>query len=76
MKSFKSMAEVDYAEQQHDFAVALYLRTKGWKHTSDTPGSYWMWEREIDGRTLLVDQNTAALIQRHIEAEEAQTCDR
>jgi len=74
--SFKNMAEVDYAEQQHGFAVADYLRTKGWKHTSDTPGSYWMWQREIAGRTLLVHQDTAVQIQRHLEAEEAQACDR
>lgn len=45
-----------------------FLRRKGWKHTSGTPGSFCMWEREIDGRVLLVDKAHALGIQEHLDA--------
>lgn len=36
-----------------------YLEQQGWKHTCNTPGSVWLWERQMDGRMLLVDMSTA-----------------
>lgn len=42
------------------------LRRTGWKHTSSTPGCFWMWERALpDGRVFLVDTATALRIQRY-----------
>jgi hypothetical protein len=45
------------------------LRAAGWKHTSSTPGSYWMWEKEMEGKTYLVDQATAVRIQENLDRE-------
>lgn len=44
-----------------------YLRRTGWEYTCSTPGSYWMWEKELDGRVLLVGEPTAFRIQGVIE---------
>jgi hypothetical protein len=62
--------EYKWRVEQLDFKVEAYLREKGWKHTSDTPGSYWMWEREIGGRVYLVERATALRIQSHHDARE------
>lgn len=49
---------------------ASLLRAAGWKHTSQTPGSRWMWEKTMpDGRTLLVSQETALAFAREDACE-------
>lgn len=50
---------------QAEEIVSKALRQAGWKHTSQTPGSYWMWEGEIDGRRCLLSQDDAARVQEH-----------
>lgn len=49
--------------QSADDDEAAWLRERGWKHTCQTPGSYWMWQRAWDEKVFLVDQSTAARIQ-------------
>lgn len=45
-----------------------YLQVNGWKETSSkTPGSYWMWYREWEGRTLMAHQAQAMSIQERID---------
>jgi hypothetical protein len=46
-----------------------YLTKAGWKHTSSTPGCYWMHEKEWEGKTFLVDTGTAFRIQSGWDAE-------
>lgn len=65
----QDLNEYKWRREQLDEQAAAYLRSKGWKHTSSTPGCYWMWEREIGGRTLLVELATAVRIQSHQDAE-------
>ena len=47
-----------------------WLRSRGWSHTSETPGCYWMWQREWKGKTFLVDTTTAERIQATWDGEE------
>lgn len=37
-------------------AQAEFLREAGWKYTCQTPGSTWLWEKEINGKTVQVGQ--------------------
>lgn len=46
-----------------------WLVRRGWEHTSSTPGSYWMWRKEWEGKTFLVEEQTAARIQEHCDRE-------
>lgn len=66
----KNVDDVRSAREDLDTEVAGFLRGKGWKHTSSTPGCYWMWEKEVDGRLLLVEESMALNIQSHLEQQE------
>ncbi len=61
----------DYESDQGglDARAGGCLRAKGWKHTSSTPGCYWMWTREIGGITYMVDLAVAIRIQRHLDED-------
>ncbi len=52
------------AQNNHETALAKLLEDCGWVYSCDTPGSRWMWSKEIDGRTLVVDRDTAIEIER------------
>ncbi len=67
--SFKSVAEIKAEVERLDFAMDAHLRSSGWKTTCKTPGSYWMWEKEVEGRHYLVDRDTAIRIQNIVETE-------
>lgn len=56
--------------READDAEHKWLRDKGWSETSQTPGCYWMWLMEWGGKTLLVNQQTAARIQAIWDADE------
>jgi hypothetical protein len=47
--------------------VSKALRRAGWKHTSQTPGSVWMWQKEIDGCVYSVSQDEAERMQEHFD---------
>jgi len=66
----KSTDEYKSSLEDLRYEAEAHLRKNGWKHTSDTPGCYWMWEKEIDGRVFLLEFETAMRIQAHAEAEE------
>ncbi len=55
--------QLNKIEQQHEDASSkldTILRKRGWKYTSNTPGSIWLWEKKLpDGRTALVNVGTA-----------------
>ena len=65
-----SVATIRAEEEQIGFKMEAHLRGHGWVHTSSTPGYYWMWKREIDGVTYMVERTTAIRIQSWIEAHE------
>jgi hypothetical protein len=51
-----SVAEAKWQGEQLSYRVDAFLRSRGWKHTSSTPGSYWLWHKTIDGVPMYVDQ--------------------
>jgi hypothetical protein len=48
---------------QLDTAILGFLSRQGWTYTSNTPGHYWYWRKEINGEVLLVGQRTALLFE-------------
>lgn len=51
---------IDGAEEQVKSSKASLLRKHGWEQTCKTPGSLWMWQKDLpDGRTMLVSTDTA-----------------
>lgn len=43
----KSYEDVQCAREELEFTVDRFLRSKGWVHTSSTPGSYWRWCKRV-----------------------------
>lgn len=60
----------DYFEQEACDVTMNALRRAGWKYTSQTPGSVWMWEKEIDGTTYRLTQENAASAQEHFDRKD------
>lgn len=63
---------------EHDIVVAgetakelthMFLRHHGWKHTSATPGSRWLWWKEIGNGVLLMTINEAFDTQQQLNTE-------
>lgn len=43
-----------------------FLRRQGWEYVCNTPGSYWLWQKQLpDGRVALVDRETAISFEEH-----------
>ena len=54
---------IEWAKQQLAYREEKWLRASGWQQTCSNPGSYWMWQKDWDGKTFLVNTATAANIQ-------------
>lgn len=58
----------DNIREANDDAALLednYLRQKGWKHTCESPGCYWVWEKTMpDDRVAIVSKSLALTFQR------------
>lgn len=39
----KSYDDVMHEREMLEFAIDAFLRSKGWTHTSSTPGCLWLW---------------------------------
>lgn len=66
---YGAVSDVKHAEEMFGFSVDKFLRSRGWKHTSSTPGCYWLWEREWKGKTLLVSRDLALSMEDQFEGE-------
>ncbi len=52
-------------EEDIEIDTRRFLEKCGWKHTCNTPGSLWLYEKALpDGRVAIVGRSTAL----HIEA--------
>jgi hypothetical protein len=60
---------VEVMMTEAEATVSRALRAAGWKHTSQTPGSRWMWERELDGVVYRVSRDDAATMQERFDRE-------
>jgi len=63
----KTVEDVQYSREMLEFEVDAFLRKNGWKHTSQTPGCLWRWQKEINGRVFVVNKETALAIQAHAD---------
>jgi hypothetical protein len=59
-----SADEARYQQEMLDHRIDAFLRGRGWKYTSETPGSYLLWQREVNGKTILVDRSMAMSLER------------
>lgn len=59
VRAAKTVHDIAFLREQFGYAEDEFLRRRGWKHTSDTPGCFWMWQREIDGKVYSVSKSTA-----------------
>lgn len=62
--------QINAAEQALVGRKEKYLRTKGWEHSSSTPGSRWMWFKEVDGRHYGCGADDAFRIQKSIDSRD------
>lgn len=54
---------IDYERQKLVYREEKWLEKSGWKRTCSTPGSYWMWEKDWDGKTFLIMHKEAVMFQ-------------
>lgn len=65
------MRAIDDAEYEAKRMAEKYLGAQGWKHTCQTHGSMWLWEKTFtDGRHYLCDTSTAVYAQRSADVME------
>ena len=71
----KRTRDIEDARAEVDHTRDKFLRSRGWHHTSNTPGSYWLWCREWGGTTLMVSADTAFAMERnHFEGRLCTSC--
>lgn len=88
MSDFQTVWSARHAREMLEFEVDATLRKKGWKHTCESPGSLWLWEKvvrwtrhertgpvEIE-RLVMTDKDTALSIQERLDAHEVCVCGR
>ena len=51
-----------------------YLRACGWRHTSDTPGCFWLWIKTIGGVTYAVSEEHALRMAESASHERENRC--
>jgi hypothetical protein len=55
--------DIQDAENQLEHFRSRYLTACGWEYTCDTPGSYWLWTKTIDGTRYAVSADLALSMQ-------------
>ena len=66
----EALQEIKEAHDDADYKTDKILYQRGWTHTSNTPGSYWLWQKELpDGRTVLVNRNMAVEFEKDLCGE-------
>jgi hypothetical protein len=58
-----SADEARWQKEELSVRVDAFLRARGWRHTSSTPASLWLWTKMIDGHEYYVDQAMALRMQ-------------
>lgn len=70
MTPYQMMEAIDAAENNVGELRTKYLDKSGWEHTSSTPGCYWMWTKEIDGKQYMLNSDGADRFQRELDYRE------
>jgi hypothetical protein len=66
-KTGRLIGAIDKATADLERTCRAYLGAAGWNFTCSTPGSYWMWQKLIDGQSFVVDETLAVRIQQDID---------
>lgn len=67
------LLEIDNMHNEANHRADNLLRSRGWEHTSDTPGCIWQWVKKLpDGRTAMVDRARAIDIETELCGEHYQ----
>ncbi len=60
--------EVEKAKDAAETLAGRYLRERGWVDSSNTPGAFWLWGKQLaDGRYVMVSREMAVTMQQYIE---------
>lgn len=54
-----NLRRLDASRVELEERERTFLRSRGWTHTSSTPGFVWMWQRTLHGVTILMHQRDA-----------------
>lgn len=61
-----ALHEIDITRSRAKTMLMNLLISRGWKSTFLTPGSFWVWEKKLEGgRTVLTDSDTALQFEIH-----------
>jgi hypothetical protein len=64
------------AEDELGDAQRRYLTKNGWRYNSTNPLFIWFWEKQLpDGRTVLLDQQTALRMQQALDEDATEIVD-
>lgn len=67
--TFFDEIESDHSSLKHE--SEKFMLSRGWQHTSSTPGCVWMWQKTLpDGRIILTNFSTAVDIEKEITSDE------
>jgi len=61
-------SDIIAAQEEVKDVERKYLTYRNWKYTCATPGSYWLWSKELpNGKTALLQTSMAVSIQMHLD---------
>lgn len=68
MKTEEFLLQTRNDTEEICFRKDAWLRKKGWNQTSSTPGSLWLWKKDLPGfGTMYVNQDSALHMQSWID---------
>lgn len=59
--------QIEEATDALELLKSDYLNERGWERTSTTPGFFWMWIKEIDGKRWTGDTSMAVAMQVYLD---------
>jgi hypothetical protein len=71
-----TLRDIAEAQERRETLEEAYLVERGWKQTCDTPGSLWVWTKQLgDGRIVLTSRLQALAFAAAIEREQSASGD-
>lgn len=67
---FKDYEKVRLATIDLEVATSRYLEANGWEHSSSNPAHIWLWEKEVNGRTITVSEDVAVRMQQNLDGDQ------
>jgi hypothetical protein len=58
-QTIQLLEDLERLESELDTVRSRLLESYGWEYTCQTPGSVWLWQKVVDGKTLLVTESVA-----------------